>query len=648
MSVDIPKMALAFGAIAPPQGDVLEARITLACTQEASRFEVLLQNWDKKYSPGETNAISVGIDGHIDVGRGTNVPQLITCKVEEVKFMSDAVAHYVKVSGRGWDERLFRALVTKTYISQKGEAIVKDLMDTYAGLSHNRGGTELVEDTDTTYQLLKYEDTPVMDILQFIAGSADKSGVIGYDFRMAPDGKFEFFQRGTKTSSVSLSEVIESMEYDKDIHSVRNKITVYGAQDYKLPTDGDGWSDGQADWLMNDDAEDAHTNTAYQLVGQVTYDPSQIAKIIIDVVELQCKMSAGSGKYKITYQKEGGSETVVVTDQAFSNTSYELKQHVLTGANRIIGDIGKDVTIRHYTLTENAANTVSSKNHRAVGDIIFGDWLATEGQLYFETTTKLVGNGSMRCNCTGVYNWGILLLNLPQEADCTGFTFLDFGIYLGPSRTASLNLLLYDYSGKFAFRYMTAVKEQFEQKHIPCNQANANEWAVQSGFDWSRVAAVKFWTYGSAADNFYIDGVNFNGAFFKHTEEDAASQTAYGKREKAEHDEELFSNNECELRAKALLAYFKDPIEYITLVSRVIDYGTTPILPGDKIHVTMPNENINADWIVLSAVYYVDAKEQYLEITLNLGRQKPLLADYLFAARRKTDHLSQHKQPRMI
>ncbi|MBS7633787.1 hypothetical protein KEJ15_09305 [Candidatus Bathyarchaeota archaeon] len=497
MSVDIPKMALAFGSIAIPQGDVLEARITLACTEEASRFEVLLQNWDKKYSPGEANAISVGVDGHIDVGRGANVPQLITCKVEEIKFLSDAVSHYVKVSGRGWDERLFRALVTKTYINQKGETIVKDLMDTYAGLSHNRSGIELVEDTDTTYQLLKYEDTPVMDILQFIAGSADKSGVIGYDFRVAPDGKFEFFQRGSKTNSLSLTEKLENSEYDKDIHSVRNKITVYGAQNYQLPTDGDGWSDGSADWLMNDDAEDSHQNTAYQLVGQVTYDPSSIAKIIIDVVELQCRMSAGSGKYKITYQKEGGSETVIVTDQAFNNTEYQLKQHVLTGANRIIGDVGKDVTIRHYTLTDNAADTVYSKNHRAVGDIIFGDWLATEGQLYFETTTKLAGNGSIRCNCTGVYNWGILLLNLPQEADCTGFRFLDFRIYLDSSRNGSLNLLLYDYAGKWAFKYLTLAVGEWVSMHVPCNQANANEWAVQSGFDWSRVAAVKFWTYGN-------------------------------------------------------------------------------------------------------------------------------------------------------
>ena len=147
------------------------------------------------------------------------------------------------VSGRCWGERLFRRVVTKTYENKKGEEIVKDLMDYYVGLSHVRGGTELVESTDTTYTRLEYSDTPVMDILQEIASSADKSGVIGYDFRVAPDGKFEFFPKNSKTSSVSLSERIESSEYSKDILRVRNRISVYGATDKSVPADKDLWTE---------------------------------------------------------------------------------------------------------------------------------------------------------------------------------------------------------------------------------------------------------------------------------------------------------------------------------------------------------------------------------------------------------------------
>jgi hypothetical protein len=114
-------------------------------------------------------------------------------------------------------------------------------------------------------------------------------------------------------------------------------------------------------------------------------------------------------------------------------------------------------------------------------------------------------------------------------------------------------------------------------------------------------------------------------------------------RELVEVDEELYSDNECALRAKAVLAHLKDPAEYLTVRSTVIDYGNAPLLAGDKLHVTLPNENVDADFRILSVEYHVDAKTQTLEITLELGREQPLLADYLYALRSKTDHLSRHK-----
>ena len=56
MSVQIPKAAVVFGSVTPPQGDVIDLRIHLGGTKEVSSFECLLQNWDKKYSPGSANA----------------------------------------------------------------------------------------------------------------------------------------------------------------------------------------------------------------------------------------------------------------------------------------------------------------------------------------------------------------------------------------------------------------------------------------------------------------------------------------------------------------------------------------------------------------------------------------------------------------
>jgi hypothetical protein len=113
-----------------------------------------------------------------------------------------------------------------------------------------------------------------------------------------------------------------------------------------------------------------------------------------------------------------------------------------------------------------------------------------------------------------------------------------------------------------------------------------------------------------------------------------------------EVNEELWSDAECALRAKALLANLKDPAEQLTLRSTVIDYGNTPLLPGGTVHVTLPNEGVDGDFRILSVDYNVDAKTQTLETVLELGREKPLLVDYLFRLQSKTDSLSRYKLAR--
>jgi hypothetical protein len=216
---------------------LLVAVVHLGATKEVSSWELHLQNWNSKYSPSGTYPLNVGQDGYICIGRGVNVPQLITTRTESVKFQSTPTENYVIVAGRCWGEKLFRQTVTKDYSGFKGEDIVKDLLDYYSGISHVRGSTELVEDTDTTFSDLKVQDAQVWDLLQKIASESDKAGVIGYDFRTAPDGKFEFFPRGTKTSTVSLADKIESYEYWKEIIAIRNKVTIYGVADKSSPLD---------------------------------------------------------------------------------------------------------------------------------------------------------------------------------------------------------------------------------------------------------------------------------------------------------------------------------------------------------------------------------------------------------------------------
>jgi len=62
------------------------------------------------------------------------------------------------------------------------------------------------------------------------------------------------------------------------------------------------------------------------------------------------------------------------------------------------------------------------------------------------------------------------------------------------------------------------------------------------------------------------------------------------------------------------------------------------------VHVALPNEGVDGDFRILSVEYYVDAKT--LETSLELGREQPLLADYMFRLKSKTDSLSRYKLAR--
>ena len=221
------------------QDDIVDCLVHLGGTNEVSSFRYRLQNWNGKYSVGIGDPIATGEDGYIEMGRVGSIPRLITTRNEHIKFLTSPTEHFVEVSGRDWGEKLFRQNLSKIYVSEKGEDIVKDLLDYYSGLGHTRASVEQVENTDTTFGLLDIDTQPVWDILKRIAKDSDKSGVIGFDFRVAPDGIFEFFHRGAKTSSISLDDLIEEAEVDIDILSIRNKVTIYGADTKSSPADKD-------------------------------------------------------------------------------------------------------------------------------------------------------------------------------------------------------------------------------------------------------------------------------------------------------------------------------------------------------------------------------------------------------------------------
>ena len=527
MSVEPPKMTIAFGGYGIPQSDAIECRVHLGCTKEVSSFEVLLQNWNGKCSPNGSIPLNVGMDGSISIGRGAHCPQIITCRIESIKYENTPSEHYVRVSGRCWGERLFRRVYTGTFENMKGEDIVKHLLDYYVGLGHVRSGVELVEATDTTYTRLEYENTPVYDIIKHIADSADKNGVIGFDFRIAPDGLFEFFPRNSKTSPVSLSEVVEEYEYRRDIHGVRNKITVYGIAEKSVPSDKDSWT-----------------------------------------------------------------ESLTPSD---------------------------------------------------------GSWTAiSASQVSLDTANKVKGNASIKAYGTGqITDVGIIFtLNSGKEVNANLYPVLNFWVYRQNNVFyENFQAMLFDTAGKIAKHVKPIGPEKWTQFQVRTGVKNADLWDVESGFNWTAIKQIRFdcWLNSSNPGGFWVDGLFFGGCRYNAMEEDGISQNAYGLRELAETDEELYSDTECSYRANALLNHLKNPVEQITVKTTVLDFGSTPILAGDKISVSLPNEGVSGYYRVESVEYRVDARTQTLEVTLELGKEAPLLADYLYALKSKTEHLSRYK-----
>jgi hypothetical protein len=541
-SVGIPQVAVVLGSVTPPQGDVIDVRVHLGCTKEVSSFELTLQNWDKKYSPGGSTPITVGSNGSIYIGRGTNVPQIITCKVEDIEYEEPSVdEHYLKVTGRCWGERLFSRVVSKTYTNQKGEAIVKDLMDSFVGLSHTRNGVELVQDTSTTYTELNYDGTTLLDILKYIAETADLNGAIGYDFRVAPDGKFEFFPLNSKAASVSLINVPEVTGYKKGIARVRNKIYVFGAPEKVYPADMDLWT---------------------ETLGGMSFE--------------------WSGDLNETLS--------------------------LDGSNKVFGS---------YSIRVQGQST----------------WPYPACRMRLT-----LSSGSVEC---GGHN-GFQQLNyaLRKTGQCIGgnYWFTDFYVRL-----------MTDDNNYFEKHYTIADADQqdtrwayFTDRLGTAYQAqNSNEpyWVAVGNPDWRNINYIEFagtGVCGPVNTNGWI-AINIDKLFFDKGRFSAVEQVAGDElRELSETDEELVTDAECDLRAKSLLAYYKDPAESLTVKSTILDYGLTLILAGDTVHATFPNENVDGDYRVDTVEYYVDGKEQTLEVTFELGKVSPQLADYLYGMRSKT------------
>jgi hypothetical protein len=650
--VTIPDVTLTFGSVTVLSEDILEVRVHHGGTREVSSFEVLINNIDGKYYPGDVDlyGLRVAYSASIKVGRVGAVPQLLTGKVETLVCEGEELDHRLHLAGRCKGERLFRRNVTKNYgtlneekasepsyshqntsytlaatlsydtpashrtwlkqiacvvkmsagegyyrftVTREGESetivkddgwfnntdykqvyldldflgnvsgdvtikfytrttdgantvysaghrtfadyrvkgdyIVKDLINNYTSLGHNRSGTELIEETDTTFSRLEYVDTPLQDILRYIAESSDYYGVIGYEFRIAPDGLFEFFPHGTKWASVGVIGLIETYTLKQDISRVRNKITIKGAPDKSVPLN-------KSDWTEN--------------------------------------LTPGDGA-----------------------------------------------------------------------------WTSNTGTVSFDTTTKMKGSGSIKLALQNQY-YGDLLFTLNSGKEVNANNYPKFVVFIARETTfqETGNVILYDGSLKVASMdiHITKVGE-WEQIQFEVGEKHTDGWIIEKGFDWTTIKIVRisldFTTPNTG--NMWVDGMYFGGCNFSATVEDIDSQDLWTDGEPREYvdtDEELQSDFECYLRALAILATLKDPAENVTVTTTVLEYGNTPILTQDKTHIELPTKLIDGDYTVLSADYYANLQTQTLEVTLKLGKEIPQLADYMYAVQSRIKHLVRYKR----
>jgi hypothetical protein len=216
----------------------------------------------------------------------------------------------------------------------------------------------------------------------------------------------------------------------------------------------------------------------------------------------------------------------------------------------------------------------------------------------------------------------------------------------------STSVTLTDSSNKTAWQWFSTGVNQWNAKEFKVGSKYADDWNVESGFDWIQVKKIRidFWPSSGLATGYCrIDSLFFGGRRYSAVRQDPDSQTKYEVQEYSDTDEELYTDNECDLRAKAVLDFLKEYAESSPIKSSVLDYGTTPILPADKIHVLLPNENVDANFRIQTGVEYTfDAEKDTLEVSFVVGREIQQLADYLYALKSKTDQMSRHKIARMI
>jgi len=350
-------------------------------------------------------------------------------------------------------------------------------------------------------------------------------------------------------------------------------------------------------------------------------------------------VEGGTGYYKITYQKEGGSQQNIVVDETVTNTTYETKSH----DTDIWGDYGKTVTIRWFTHHDGLGQKIWSKNAHARHDVFYGDWTSDGGTLELDTD-EAVGTYCLKGSGGGATG---LIINFASGTyrDLNKYPNITFCIK-PPSGTFLLTVEFTDSANQIV-RKREMMSGEYLLFSWDAGKKNEDQWMPSVfntlPFDWENLKKVH-WDLGTAG-TIKLDGFFFGKCRFEYIAQDATSQGKYGRRDLSDIYDELHSDSACELRAKSLLDYLEEYGQHILIDSDVIDYGNNHIHAADKTNVQLPNENLNANfrlnWIEINAI-----PNQVLDMRLQCGITPPLWLDYVYESRRRIGALSRARRIR--
>lgn len=418
--------------------------------------------------------------------------------------------------------------------------------------------TELAEDLSLGTDEIEVDETPEthrIDIdkheryINFLRKVSDyyyDAGTqVKKDFRVDVDGNLVWKSRpirtaGVETFTVGTDVVAYNILYD--LTPVRNKIMVYGAKQKKYNDDDDFGTD---------------MTTPYH--GAV-----------------------------VDQQSASGQKNLYVDD----TTSFfgGANIFVYSSANVEENVVDSIVAGDHLVCENNLAHTYGVNSDV----ILFPGWGpttdASETTITSDAGTKRVGSRSIKLS-RGDGGASVAMLYKPSTPlNFNYFPSHNFYIQMDDAHSGFVRLT--DNASHYAENTFNCIEDdgKFHFVSLCCGRDYANNWDLDSGFDWTNVYAVEFWVWDGTI-NIWVDGQFLNHRRFSATAEDATSQSNYGIHEMAVYDEALMTDGDCAKRGESLLYQLKNPVTRVDLEVE----GNMNVLLGDRLTLTFPEENNMTD-----------------------------------------------------